>query len=261
MRINNIYHQPQIWNWTIVSSLSASTATSRLNIHTYSHRYARRHTHCNLRQASQCMHTYIQASPEEWLTSFLEFRTKQSARPLYNHYETERQNRVLSTAGPEHTLHTHGWPCLSLQLLSHDLTAAVLLFTLEQRKLITVHPISFEMSLSSHLHLLNVCREEGNRPTDTLWWLGGWRAGLASGLLESRDSGGDFIFLYRRPTRVTWACVSEHSRAAGLHWSLASPLGHILCKKSPNELIGPDLAPWGSWTMLGTWQPLSVALT
>ena len=113
--------------------------------------------------------------------------------------------------------------------------AAVCFFFLwNKEKLITVHPTSFEMSLSSHLDLPNVCREEGNRLTGTQsvmtrWlksWLGLWPPGI-EGL------GGDFIFLTDdQPESHGHVCQST-AGLQGSTWSLASPLGHILCKKSP----------------------------
>lgn len=132
MRINNIYHQlPDLkLDHCFSTHHSASTATSRLNIHTYSHRYARRHTHCNLRQAPShlCMHTYIQASPQSGLTSFLELRTKQKQGPctiIMKNWKMAEQS--VKHCRSWHTLHTHVLALpLPPQLLSHDLTAALL---------------------------------------------------------------------------------------------------------------------------------------
>lgn len=133
-------------------------------------------------------------------------------------WKTAEQS-VKPTAGPEHTLHTHeaGPASPSNYSVMTSLQHVGFFLLWNKEKLITVHPTSFEMSLSSHLDLPNVCREEGNRPTDIhcddsvaeelAWPLASWNQGTWRG----------FHFSHQRPTRVTWACASEHSRAAGLH--------------------------------------------
>lgn len=108
----------------------------------------------------------------------------------------------------------------------------VLLFSLEQRKADHCSPYIIERNEFINVGLANVCREEGNRPLgmhcddlvaeELAWPLASWNQGTWRG----------FHFLTDDQPRQ-WACMSEHSRAAGLHSVLASPLGHILCKKSP----------------------------
>lgn len=172
--------------------------------------------------------------------AYIIFRVQnKSARPLFNHYEKLKDGRNRASSQlqcPEHTLHTHeaGPASASNYSVMSSLQCVCFFFLWNKEKLITLHPTSFEMSLSSHLDLPNVCREEGNRLTDTqsvmTRWLKGW---LGLWPLGVEQLGGDFIFLTdNQPESRGHACQST-AELQGSTRSLSSPLGHVLCKKSP----------------------------
>lgn len=241
MRINNIYHQlPDLkLDHCFSTHHSASTATSQLNIHTYSHRYARRHTHCNLRQALTSVHAHIYTgfSPE-WLTSFLEFRTKQKCKALVQSlWKTERrQNRVLSQL---QVLSTHctltklalplppttqSWPhCSACTSFFSGTKKSWSLFTLHHLKWVYQAIWTYQMSAGKRVI-------DPQTYTVMTWWLKSWLGLWPPGI---KGLGGDFIFLTDdQPESRGHACQST-AELQGSTRSLASPLGHILCKKSP----------------------------
>ena len=57
-------------------------------------------------------------------------------------------------------------------------------------------------------------------------WLGLWPPGI-------KGLGGDFIFLTNDQPESRGHVRQSTAELQGSTWSLASPLGHILCKKSP----------------------------
>lgn len=216
---------------------STSTATSQPQ--TYTHTHTGMHVGFSIAISGEPFtsvhaHIYTGFSPRVAYIIF-KVQNKQKCKALVQLlWKTERwQNRVLSTCRSwAHIAHSRSWPCLSPPTTQSWPHCSAYFFTLEQRKADHCSPYIIWNEFIKPFWTYQCLQEEGNRPTDIhcddsvaeelAWPLASWNQG----------SWG-FHFSHRRPTRVTWACVSEHSRAAGSTGSLASPLGHILCKKSP----------------------------
>lgn len=163
-----------------------------------------------------------------------------------------------------HTLHTHeaGPASPSTKSAMSSLQCMSFFLLWDKENLVTAHSTLFEIgSLPSHLALPDVSGEEGNTLTDTLSvmtrWLNGWFGLWPPGV---KWLGGGFVF---SPT--TSQChmglhiTAKQGRRATLCLSrfpgVTFPARSLL-----NDLIGPNLAPWSSWTMLESWQPLAGGL-
>ena len=173
--------------------------------------------------------------------AYIIFRVQnKSARPLFNHYEKLKDGSVLSTHCTPTKL-ALPLPPTTRSCPHSSVCASFFSGTKKSWSLFTLHHLKW-----LYQAIWTYQMSEGKRVIDSqthsLRWLGGWRAGLASGLLESSDLEGiSFFSPATNQSHVGMRVRAQHNCRAPLGPSPV-PWATFSARSLLNELISPDLA-------------------